>query len=46
MDLEILWEKRSELIGDRIDDLDYWAGKIVMTKSDFMKSCEELIKEN
>lgn len=46
MDLEVIWEENSELIGNTIDDLDYWAGRIVMKKEDFMKATESVVQNN
>lgn len=33
-----LWDKHSETIGDSIDDLNMWSGKIVMERNAFIKA--------
>lgn len=39
---EELWDKYSEHIGEDIDSLQYFAGRIVITESNFRKLIEEL----
>lgn len=41
-DLEVLWDQYSEQIDADIDSLSYWAGRIVMQKSDFERALKSL----
>lgn len=41
VNVDELWDEHSELIGDGIDDLTYWAGRIIMKKEDFVKAIEQ-----
>lgn len=42
---EELWDQYSETIGTDIDDLDYYAGKTIMRKNDFLKAITQAKKE-
>lgn len=42
--IDDLWDSNHQMIGTDIGDLDYFAGRDVMLKSDFEKAIKELAK--
>ncbi len=45
-EIEIIWEEHSQLVGEDIDSLQYFAGRNVMTVQDFRKATEKLLKSS
>ncbi|WP_271729997.1 hypothetical protein [Aquimarina algiphila] len=43
--IDVLWDYNHRQIGTDIGDLEYYAGRDVMTRSDFERVIQQIIKE-